>query len=135
MVKGWVVRREDDFTKLAVVFASFRPKGAMALAPIDEITGEFESADWLQVEIFEGREIITINQPEKDRIQSERLAKEEQDLIEKEAKENQIKKARKFLKQLESSSLDAAKIKQALLLFSKVLLDHDRQLNKEVEDD
>ncbi len=95
-MKFWVVPDVTDDKKLAVIGASFQPNNAIALAPIDSLTGDVEDQEWLQKEISAGVEIITVDQPKKDQILLDRATIKAAEKTEK----DRIKQIKQDLKKL-----------------------------------
>lgn len=111
----WVVPDVTDDKKLAVIGASFQPNNAIALAPIDSLTGEPEDQEWLQKEISAGETVITIDQPKKNQILAGRAIKEGENILEKE----RIKKVKQDFKDLDLDEIkDLNTIKDA---FKKIV--------------
>jgi hypothetical protein len=82
----------------------FIPKGSLGIAP------DGEDPAWLQVENVNGETIITVNQPEKERIQAERLEAEfqrEQLKAQEKAALDDLKAKSKGFKKADVADLDS----------------------------
>lgn len=87
LLKNYVLPDLNDPTKLKVEYRS-SARGTIGIAPVDPLTGEFEDAEWLQVENIENEQgqfidTITVNQLLKDEIKLARQAKKVTDDEEK----------------------------------------------------